>query len=112
MEGKEIIEKENYIFTYYGEKRGRNGIGFLIKKYLKNNILNIITISDRVMRLDIKLNNQIKHIIQVYAQTEDYTTDENEAFYKQITQALENTKNDNDNWRFQLESRKTNSRRH
>lgn len=93
-EGKEILETESYIMIYYGEKSGRNGVGFLVNKDLKTNIIDIRCISDRVIRLDIFLNNRTMHLIQCYAPTESATSEDLEIFYKHLQFALEDTGND------------------
>ncbi|CAG9138047.1 unnamed protein product, partial [Plutella xylostella] len=91
MEGREILECEDYIFIYNGEKSGRNGVGFLLRKELKSYLTDIKTISDRVIRLDMCLNNQTVHLIQCYAPTESSTIEELDMFYKNLRDALINT---------------------
>lgn len=94
LEGKEIIEEKEFIFIYYGQKRNRNGIGFLIKKELKNNLIDFIPISDRVARLVLQFGYKIIHIIQVYAPTEKASPEDIATFYKDIRQAMKNTNKD------------------
>jgi hypothetical protein len=65
-------------------------VGFIVKKELKSNILNLNAISDRVVSLHIKITNYTLSIIQVYAPTEKAPEEEIEKFYKDIRCALDN----------------------
>lgn len=91
IEGKTIQENDDYIMIYHGETSGRNGVGFLVRKELKSNIVDIKTISDRVIRLDLYFNKKQMHIIQCYAPTESSSLEDLEDFYKDVQIALENT---------------------
>lgn len=90
-EGTHIIEKDKYILMYTGDKGGKNGIGFIIKKYLQKNIINFTPISDRVARLDILIERQEISLIQVYAPTLKAKDSDIDLFYNNILQALDNT---------------------
>lgn len=79
---------------YKGIKKGRNGIGFMIKPHLKNNIQDFIAYSDRVARIDLKFEHTTLNIIQVYAPTEKATDKEISLFYKDIESALKGTNRD------------------
>lgn len=76
---------------YAGKKSGFNGVGFLVKKCMKDNIQNFIAISDRVARLDLKFGQKILNIIQVYAPTTRGSEDQIESFYKDILSSLKDT---------------------
>lgn len=81
---------------YRGDKRGRNGVGFIVASHLKNFVLNFQTFSDRVVRLDLQIQNNIIHIIQVYAPTSTEQVKESEVqnFYKGIIKAMKDTGKD------------------
>lgn len=88
-----IEEYENYILYYKNEKPGLYGVGFLIKKYLKNNIIEFKGISDRIAVLNIELpgHNQPTSIIQVYAPTEVAKDEIKDAFYEDLKATIENS---------------------
>lgn len=90
--GENIEEFDEYIFYYKGHKKGMSGIGFLVKKYLKSNIINFIGISDRIGVLNIKFDGFTKtwSILQIYAPTEQATKLEKDQFYKELTETMPN----------------------
>lgn len=71
-----IEEHENHIFCFIGETKGLHGLGFLIKKNLKQNIVNFNGISERVALLQMKIDNKALSIIQVYAPTANANDDD------------------------------------
>ncbi|KAJ8727495.1 hypothetical protein PYW07_001614 [Mythimna separata] len=82
--GYAIEEHEDYIFCYKGETPGLHGVGFLIKKEHKNNIVSFTAFSDRVALLKMEYNNQLLAIIQVYAPTANATDEEINSFYEYL----------------------------
>ncbi|KAI8425885.1 hypothetical protein MSG28_004897 [Choristoneura fumiferana] len=54
-----------------GETAGLHGVGFMIKKAFKNNIVNFTGISERVAILKLKFGNMPLTIIQTYEPTEN-----------------------------------------
>lgn len=62
--GNSIQEYDDFIFQYIGETAGLYGVGFIIKKYLKKYIEEIIGISERVALLTLNINNFKLAIIQ------------------------------------------------
>ncbi|CAF4951987.1 unnamed protein product [Pieris macdunnoughi] len=81
--GYAIEEHEDYIFCYKGETLGLYGVGFLIKKEHKHNIVSFSAFSEYGHPLlKIKYNNQLITIIQVYAPTEKATEEEINSFYE------------------------------
>lgn len=91
--GDEIEEYDNYILYYKGVKQGLYGVGFIVRKQLKNKIESFHGISDRVAILNIKLAGYDEPwtIIQVYGPTE--TSDESlkDQFYEDLNSALQQT---------------------
>lgn len=85
--GCNIEEYENYIFCYIGQTKGLHGVGFLIKKKLKNQIKNFIGISERVALLQLKFEDIDFSIIQAYAPTEKSNKEEVQKFYNDIKEA-------------------------
>lgn len=80
---EKIVEHNDYILYQKGETAGHRGVGFLIKKTLKNNIQELIGISERLAILNINMPRYKKPwtIIQVYAPTESAPNCESESFY-------------------------------
>lgn len=87
----EAIEEYRHVILYHkGEIPGRHGVGFLIKKELKNSVVEIIGISDRIAILNIGIppGKEIWSIVQIYSPTEQSTTLEIESFYSSLNTAL------------------------
>ena len=87
--GCKIEEDENYIFCYIGQTKGLHGVGFLIKKYMKNTIVNFIGISERVALLQLEINKVKISIIQAYAPVDRSSDSEIQRFYKDLRTAHE-----------------------
>lgn len=85
--GCKIEEHQDFILCYKGETKGLHGVGFLIKKTLKQNIIDFIGISERVALLKLKFKNQPITIIQAYAPTERAKEDEMQKFYDDLKNA-------------------------
>lgn len=79
---------------YNGMVHNRNGVGFLIKKELKENVIDFIPISDRVARLIIHIENRKFNIIQVYAPTEKAPEKDIQTFYRDLRLALKESGRD------------------
>lgn len=64
----EIIEEyPDFILFHTSTTNGRNGVGFLIQKYLKNNIMSFKSFSDRVATLELQTpGNVVWAFILVY----------------------------------------------
>lgn len=89
--GTSVREYDDFIFCYKGETRGLYGVGFIVKKYLKRNIVSFNGISERVALLKLNLNGYQLNILQVYAPTEASNEDEVERFYDTINETLRKT---------------------
>lgn len=87
----EIIEEHSdFIFYHTAATHGRNGVGFLVKRYLRKDVVSFKSISDRVAVLEIQISdNLVWTIIQVYAPTEAYKTEDIDKFYYTIEQAMD-----------------------
>lgn len=95
--GKETTaEYDEFILYHSTSTNGRNGVGFLIKKYLKNQIISLTTYSNRIAALEIELEeNTIWTLLQVYLPTEKCKNEDLDDFYSDLEKAMEsvNTKN-------------------
>lgn len=94
---EQIQEYDDYILYYKNEIPGLYGVGFLVKKYLKENILEFIGISDRISVLNVKLphhKNKLNiSIVQVYAPTENAEEQTKDLFYESLRQTMETIHN-------------------
>lgn len=88
-EGEEIVELPNMIFHYFGETKGKYGVGFCINKNLKNNIIKIKGISERIAVLTLKTTEKEQlDIIQCYAPTEEAKEEEKKSFYDELNNCI------------------------
>lgn len=90
-----IEEHKEYIIYYKNEIPGIYGVGFLVKKYLKNNIIEFKGVSDRIAVLNILLPGH-KHptsIVQVYAPTEVAKKEIKNSFYENLNETMESLHN-------------------
>lgn len=86
--GEKILEHENYIFYHNGETPGKNGVGFLLKKEVKDQIEEIIGISERIAILNLKIGDELWSIVQIYSPTENYSNTEIDLFYSKLNTAI------------------------
>lgn len=91
--GNQIEEYDDYILYYIGETKGQYGVGFMVKKQLKDQIIEFKGVSERIATLNIQLKSSRDKwtIIQVYAPTEAAEDTIKDEFYNQLTATLENT---------------------
>lgn len=87
---EKIEEHDKYIFYYKNVIAGLNGVGFMVKKYLKNEILEFRGISDRIAVLNIKLpgHKQPSSIVQIYAPTDITKEGIKNEFYNQLNEIM------------------------
>lgn len=86
--GNRIEEHEEFILYYIGETPGLYGVGFIVKKHLKNYIKCFNGLSERVALLRLQINSLDLSIIQVYAPTESAEEEELEFFYSTVDKAI------------------------
>lgn len=89
---EKIQEYNDYIFYHNkGETQGLYGVGFLIKKHLKNCIQEFISVSDRLAVLNINLpgHKHLTSIIQVHAPTELSKQEVKATFYNKLRETIE-----------------------
>ncbi|CAH2106588.1 unnamed protein product [Euphydryas editha] len=88
----EIIEEhKEHILYYNNEIPGIYGVGFLVKKYLKNNIIEFKGVSDRVAVLNIIFpgHEHPSSIVQVYAPMEVAKKEIKNSFYENLNKTME-----------------------
>ncbi|CAH2097985.1 unnamed protein product [Euphydryas editha] len=88
---EKIEEYTDYILYQKGKIAGQYGVGFLIKRHLRQYIQEIIGISDRLAILNVKLPNYKKtwSIIQVYAPTEQAEQSILDLFYEDLSLTIQ-----------------------
>lgn len=88
--GECIEEHQDFVLFNKGDIEGQRGVGFIVKKYLKEHIIEFIGINDRIAILNIKLPSFKKTwtIIQAYAPTEQADELKHESFYNDLSQAI------------------------
>ena len=93
--GEELMTLQSGNTLYYreGPRPGVGGIGFIVNKNLKNAVIEINSISDRVAYLKLKLSSMYElAVIQIYAPTTDHTDDEVEEFYDDVSSVIDKVK--------------------
>lgn len=85
---------DGHILHYRGTESGRtSGVGFLVHRSWKNNIVECDGSSDRLIRLVLRLNERYTiQIIQAYAPTQSYSDEEVEDFYEELQNLKERGK--------------------
>lgn len=89
--GECIEEHEEFILFYKGETPGSHGVGFMIKKYLKEYIEEIVGISERIAILNLvnfPRDREKCTIIQVYSPTEQSKKEILDKFYLELNEAI------------------------
>lgn len=76
---------------HIGQTKGLHGVGFLIKKIHKENIISFTGISERVCILEIVLEKIRLAIIQAYAPTENSSQEDIDNFYDDLEKAHDST---------------------
>lgn len=90
--GENIEDYGEFILYYKGDTPGKYGIGFLIRKELKDHINEFIGISERIAILNIKppSSEEMWSIVQVYSPTEQSDNTDIDSFYSTLTDAIKN----------------------
>lgn len=86
--GNTIKEYKDFILCSTGQTQGRYGVGFIIRKDLKQYIESYLGISERVALLNLDILGKKFTIIQVYAPTEESDEEEVNIFYDTVYEAL------------------------
>lgn len=88
--GSQLID--NYIFIYSGKnrnERAKSGVGIIIHKRFKEAINNIEYVSDRILRVHIKLKEKEIHLITVYAPDISKATQDRRQFYEDLQMEID-----------------------
>ncbi|XP_030025374.2 uncharacterized protein LOC115443910 [Manduca sexta] len=90
--GEYIDEHRDFVIFNKGDIEGQRGVGFIVKKHLKEHILEFIGINDRIAILHMRLSslNKTWSIIQAYAPTEQADELQHKSFYNDLSQITNN----------------------
>ena len=84
------INKPKYILLYNrADKQGEQGVGFIIKKSLKNSILEFEPINATMCKVRIKGKFYNTTVINAYASTESVTEEQKEQFYEDLNRCCD-----------------------
>ena len=89
----ELATEEGHKMYYIGQGKHYEGVGFMVKKEIKNSVINYTAVSSRIISIRIKANPMNITIIQIYAPTTAYTDEEIEQFYESIDNTIKETPN-------------------
>lgn len=85
----QLTLKSGNLFYHTGEESGLRGVGFLIHKKHAKRVLDIKSISPRVIYMILGLNQKYSlKIIQAYAPTTGHPDEEAESFYEDVARAM------------------------
>ncbi|XP_057666796.1 craniofacial development protein 2-like [Diorhabda carinulata] len=85
-----IINKKEYTLLYSGnEKQGQGGTGFIVRKKIKDNIIDFRAVNGRIADLRIKATPFNLSVLNVYAPTENAEEEEKEKLYENLEKEIE-----------------------
>ena len=88
-----ILESGNLLYYREGDQLSQGGVGFIVRKSLRNNIVSIGSVSTRVAYLILRISKRYSlKVIQVYAPTSTHPDEEVEAMYEDISRAIHASK--------------------
>ena len=89
--GEQIITRENgNLFYYLGENKGRNGVGFMVKKNVRKYVTEIKGVNDRIAILKLEISDKEKlKIIQIYAPTSVASEHDHRNFYNKLQEIID-----------------------
>ena len=83
------IDKGDFVLLYSGEPtQGKNGVGFIVDKKHKNNILDFKPINSRIAYIQIRAKPNNITIINIYAPTEDAEDEKKDEFYDKVEEIM------------------------
>ena len=88
----ELRSDEYRIFYSGNEKGGHNGVGIILGKRLKEKVMRVEFVDDRLMMIRLKGKEKDLVVIQTYAPTTSHTTDEVEENYDKIEEIIDREK--------------------
>ncbi|PZC76173.1 hypothetical protein B5X24_HaOG204917 [Helicoverpa armigera] len=91
--GEATEERDDNIFFHIGTGSGLHGVGFLVDKKWKNNIIEFRGYSERIAVLKFRLTHtKTLTLVQTYAPTSAYSDDDVEDYYDLLNKACEDNR--------------------
>ena len=76
------------LFYSGGNAQGRNGVGIILAKELKNNVLEVKRRNDRLMKMKIVLDGEVLNVMSAYAPQVGCTDEEKDEFWRQLDEEV------------------------
>lgn len=87
------LESGNTFYCRGMDNASKHGVGFLIKNHIADRVISYTSINERIAKLRIQLSKmQTLQVIQVYAPTSQYSDEEIDEFYEEITKLMKESK--------------------
>ena len=80
---------DGYKLFYSGIHDKRHVVGVILEKELKENVIGVKRVSDRVMSLRLLIVNEVCKIVSAYAPQIGCGEEEKEAFWEEMTQVMQ-----------------------
>ena len=80
---------EGFKLTYFGEQSSRNGVGVVVSEKLRDNIVEVCRITDRIMSVKIDTGKVILRVISCYAPQQGCPDEEKLAFWEKLEDHLQ-----------------------
>ncbi|KAK3532736.1 hypothetical protein QTP86_028100 [Hemibagrus guttatus] len=74
---------------YYGVDSKRNGVGVVLNKEFVRNVLEVKTVSDRVMSLKLEIEGVMLNVVSGYAPQVGWELEEKERFWSELDEVME-----------------------
>ena len=87
----ELTTEEGHKLYYSGQGKHYEGVGLMVKKEIKNSVINYTAVSSKIILIRIKASPININIIQIYVPTTAYTDEEIEQFYESIDNTIKET---------------------
>ena len=87
----ELTTEEGHMLYHSGQGKHYEGVGYMVKKEIKNSVINYTAVSSSIISIRIKASPMNITIIQIYAPTTAYTDKEIEQFYESIDNTKKET---------------------
>ena len=84
----ELTTEEGHKQYYCRKEKNYEGVGFMVKKEIKNSFINYTSVSSRIISIRIKASPMNITIIKIYAPTTAYTDEEIEKWYESIDNTI------------------------
>ena len=88
--GEHTVERGDFVFFHFGESSGIHGVGFMVAKKWKNNIIEFIGYSERIAVMKFRITaKKTLTLVQAHAPTTSYSEEDVEDFYNTLNKACD-----------------------